>query len=134
MTDPDGHPLGNRAAILLVPPGHRVAAMRLMGSPTLGADDEAGMTNPWAGMFEVVSSVYLANSSFTGSSALSWYLLSDPRDVPVMEVVFLNGQESPTIESSEMDFNRMGIGFRGYHAFGAALQEYRGGLRLKGEA
>jgi len=132
MTDPDGHPLGSKGAILLVPPKFRVAAMKLMGSQTINAADEEGVLNPWAGMFEVVSSVYLANSTISGYSTDAWYILSDPRDVPVMEVVFLNGQESPTIESSEMDFNRMGIGFRGYHAFGAALQEYRGGLKLKG--
>jgi hypothetical protein len=132
MTDPDGRPMGSRGAILLVPPKFEVAAMQLMNSLTINAADSEGTSNPWAGRFRVVVSDYLSNSSFTGYSTDAWYILADPQDVPVMEVVFLNGQEMPTIESVDMDFNRLGIGIRGYHDFGAALQEYRGGLKLKG--
>ena len=31
------------------------------------------------------------------------------------------------------DFNVLGIQFRGYFDFGVALQDYRGGVKLKGE-
>ncbi|MBU0639071.1 MAG: hypothetical protein KKB50_09420, partial [Planctomycetes bacterium] len=46
-----------------------------------------------------------------------------PTDLPVIEVAFLNGQESPTIETADADFNVLGIQMRGYHDFGVALQE-----------
>ena len=72
--------------------------------------------------------------SSTGNSAKAWYLLAEPVDLPVIEMAFLNGQESPTIETAEADFNQLGIKMRGYHDFGVALQYPRGGLKAKGEA
>lgn len=134
MTDPDGNPLATRGAILLVPSGHRIAATRLMNSPSLGNDDEAGEANPFAGAYRVESSVYLSNSAYTGYSALAWYILADPNDLPVIEVAFLNGQEMPTVETVEMAADHLGMAMRAYHDWGIALQEYRGGLKLKGEA
>ncbi|HEX6985677.1 MAG TPA: hypothetical protein VF170_09880, partial [Planctomycetaceae bacterium] len=70
----------------------------------------------------------------TGYSALAWYLLADPSDMPVIEVAFLNGRDTPIVESADADFNTLGVQFRGYHDFGVSLQEYRGGVRMKGEA
>jgi hypothetical protein len=49
-------------------------------------------------------------------------------------VAFLNGQESPTIETTDADFKELGVQMRGYHDFGVALQDYRGGVKAKGEA
>jgi hypothetical protein len=134
MTDPDGKPLGHRGAILLVPPASRIPALRLMSSQSFAAADEEGTDNPWAGMFRVESSVYMANSSYTGYSAKAWFILCDPNDIPVVEIAYLNGQEMPIIETADMDFDRLGTAMRGYHDFGVSLQEYRGGLKLKGEA
>jgi hypothetical protein len=48
--------------------------------------------------------------------------------------VFLNGQESPTVESADAAFNTLGVEMRGYHDFGCNKQEYRGGVKSKGEA
>ncbi|MGA1822290.1 MAG: 30S ribosomal protein S3, partial [Thermoplasmatota archaeon] len=50
-------------------------------------------------------------------------------DLPVIEVAFLNGQESPTIETAEADFSVLGVQLRGYHDFGAALQDPRAGTK-----
>ena len=76
----------------------------------------------------------MGNTTYTGSSGKAWYLLSDPNDLPVIEVALLNGQESPTIETAEADFNTLGVKMRGYHDFGVALQDPRGGVKAKGEA
>jgi len=76
----------------------------------------------------------LSNSHYTGNSSKAWYLLADPGDLPVIEVAVLNGQESPTIETAEADFSVLGIQMRGYHDFGVALQDARGGVKAKGEA
>ena len=35
----------------------------------------------------------------------------------MIEVVFLNGQESPTIETAEADFQALGLQMRGYQDF-----------------
>jgi hypothetical protein len=85
-------------------------------------------------MFELLMSRYLSNTSFTGASAKAWYLLADPQDLPVIETAFLNGNEMPTIETIELSQDQLGFGLRAYHDFGAALQEYRGGVKMKGEA
>jgi hypothetical protein len=54
--------------------------------------------------------------------------------MPVIESVFLNGQQTPTVEAADADFDTLGIQMRGYHDFGVAKQEYRGGIRSKGAA
>ena len=51
-----------------------------------------------------------------------------------MEVAFLNGQESPTIETADADFGTLGVRMRGFHDFGVSLQDPRGGVKAKGEA
>jgi hypothetical protein len=89
--------------------------------------------NPHQGKFRVEVSRYLANTSYTGNSAKAWYLFAEPSDLPVIEVAFLNGQEAPTIETADADFNVLGVQMRGYHDFGVALQDPRGAIKSKGE-
>ncbi len=62
------------------------------------------------------------------------FLCHNPADLAAIEVVFLNGQEAPTIETADADFSVLGIQMRGYHDFGAALQESRAAVKAKGEA
>jgi len=134
-TDPDGKPLAIMARYLLVPPAYKNAARRLMGSPNTMKDSDLGNNNPHAGKYEVVSSVYLANSAMGGGySALAWYMIADPLDLPVIETCFLNGNETPIIEDVELDSDRLGMAMRAYHDFGVNKQEYRAALKLKGEA
>jgi hypothetical protein len=51
-----------------------------------------------------------------------------------MVVSFLNGQQSPVVESADADFNTLGIQFRGYHDFGVDKAEYVAGVKSKGAA
>lgn len=137
QTDPNGHPLGISPAILLVPNALFVTGTNLMASVEVRDTTAStkGLTkNPHAGKFRVERSSYLSNSSITGYSALKWYLLADPADLPVIEVAFLNGNETPTVETAEADFNVLGIQMRGYHDFGVSKQEHRAGVAMKGEA
>lgn len=136
QTDPDGYPIAIKPKILLVPSGLRISALNLMNSTivtgTTTANSLVPTANVFAGAYRVVDSSYLSNSSFTGNSATAWYLLADPSDMPVIEVAFLNGVETPTIETTDADFNTLGIALRGYFDPGVALQEFRGGLRAAG--
>ena len=136
-TDSDGKPLGAQAKILLVPSALSVTGAVLMKSLEIRdntANTKTPTANPFAGAFQLESSAYLGNSAYSGYSALAWYLLDDPRDIPTIEVAFLNGQESPTIESTDADFDTLGIRSRGYHDFGVSKQDARGGLKSKGAA
>ncbi|HNO80358.1 MAG TPA: hypothetical protein PKN33_20110 [Phycisphaerae bacterium] len=138
QTKPNGKPLGMPARILLVPTALKVPAEMLMKSVQLNETTTANKAkpaaNPHVGKFEVVSSVYLSNASFTGASSKGWYLLSDPNRLPAIEVAFLNGVDRPTVEKTDADFNTLGIQFRGYIDFGVREQDYRGALKMKGEA
>ena len=136
QVDSDGKPIGVMPSVLLVPTALSAVGTQLYKSVELRdntANAKSPTNNPHQGKFRVEVSRYLANASYTGNSAKAWYLLSEPSDLPVIEVAFLNGQESPTIETAEADFNVLGVKMRGYHDFGVALQDPRGGVKMKGE-
>jgi len=137
QTKPDGTPLGVMPKILLVPRSLYATAKNLMaGMVTASAQSTATVTvaNVWQGMFDVVSSVYLQSSAITGYSATAWYLLADPQNIATIEVAFLDGVETPTVESSEFEFDRLGLSMRAFMDWGCNKQEYRGGIKLKGAA
>ena len=137
QTDSDGKPVGIMPAILLVPTALSAMGTQLFKSLEIRdttASTKYPIANPHQGKFRAEVSRYLANSHYAGYSSKAWYLLADPNDLPVIEVAFLNGQESPTIETAEADFSVLGIQMRGYHDFGVALQDARGGVKVKGEA
>ena len=136
QVDPDGKPLGTMPAILLVPPALSAYGTQLYKSLELRettANAKYPVANPHQGKFRVEVSRYLSNPQYAGNSQKAWYLLADPADLPVIEVVFLNGQEAPVIETAQADFNILGVQMRGYHDFGVALQEPRAGMKSKGE-
>jgi hypothetical protein len=137
QVDSDGKPIGIMPQIVLVPTA--LSAMGTMLFKSLEIRDTTASTkypvaNPHAGKFRVEVSRYLSNAQYTGSSEKAWYLLAAPDDLPVIETAFLNGQESPTIETADADFNVLGVQMRGYHDFGCALQDPKGGVKAKGEA
>jgi len=137
QVDSDGKPIGIMPAILVVPTSLSAYGTQLYKAVEIRdttANTKYPVNNPHQGKFRVEVSRYLANSHYTGNSDKAWYLLADPGDLPVIEVAFLNGQESPTIETAEADFNVLGIKMRGYHDFGGALQDPRGGIKSKGAA
>lgn len=137
MTDPDGNPLGLTPSILLVPPTLKRLAMKIVGSAEDRNPDSAvpyGTTNTYNGEYRVASSAYMENALLTGNSALKWYLMANPNDMPVIEVCFLNNIQRPTVESAQADFETLGIKLRAFFDFGVAKQEPRGGVAMKGEA
>ncbi len=136
QVDTDNKPIGVMPAIMLVPTSLSALGSQLFRSTDIRdttANNKYPISNPHQGKFRVEVSRYLANSAYTGNSAKAWYLLAAPADLPVIEVAFLNGQESPIIETAEADFNVLGIQMRGYHDFGVALQDPRAAIKSKGD-
>lgn len=136
QTDPDGEPLGAVPAILLVPPALEATAQQILNSQLLNqqpaSNAAVGSGNVWAGRLRLVVSPYLQNAAYTGFSATAWYILADPQDMATAEVGFLNGQEAPTVETADADFNMLGIAMRGYYDFGVSMVEYRAGVKSAG--
>ncbi|HUS39264.1 MAG TPA: hypothetical protein VMX74_07435, partial [Pirellulales bacterium] len=83
-------------------------------------------TNIYYNTFRPVESRYV-------TSTTSWYLLPvSGGDMAPMEICFLDGVQSPTIESADADFNTLGIQFRGYFDFGVAKKEWRASVKSTG--
>jgi hypothetical protein len=123
LKDADGNPVAVDPRILLVPADIELAAAEIMGSSLLvGGSSAAPDRNVLAGRYQVVSTSYL-------SSAEDYYLLASPADLPVMEVAFLNGVQSPVVETAEADFNTLGVQMRGYFDFGVSKAEYLAGVK-----
>jgi hypothetical protein len=123
LKDPDGNPVAVDPRVLLVPADLELAAAEIMGSSLLVGGSSAGPDrNVLAGRYQVVSTSYL-------SSAEDYYLLASPADLPVMEVAFLNGVQSPIVETAEANFNVLGVEMRGYFDVGVAKAEYLAGVK-----
>ena len=90
---------------------------------------EGVAVNPHQGKFRLETSRFLDNPTIPGGSDKAWFLLADPADLPAIEVVFLGGQEAPTIETADADFATLGIQLRGYHDFGVAKQDPRAAVK-----
>lgn len=137
MADDNGDPTLIVPRILAVPPALEMTARKLVtstemiGSTTANALMPNG--NPWAGKFEVVVIPFLADVyGLTNSSDTGWYLLSAPGDFSCVEAVFLDGKVAPTVETAEMDFDRLGVAMRAFSDVGVNTLEYRGGVLSAG--
>lgn len=117
--------------ILLVPPELEANAMLAYRNTNLGAVASSS-ANIYANRFRPVVQWRLSNSSFTGYSTTAFYMYGD--FVKPMLVTFLNGQQAPTVESTDADFSTLGILFRGHHDFGCDKSEYLAGIKSKGAA
>ena len=134
LTDPSGNPMGLLPSILLVPPAIEAAARALYVATNPAS---AANVNVWAGQFRPVVWSWLGTAGGqTGSSDTAWYIITDPASMPAFEVAYLNGQQVPTVEffGVDSDANSLGVSWRIVYRFGAALAEYRAGVKSKGAA
>jgi hypothetical protein len=138
QTDPDGKPLGVMPKIVLVPTALKAKATALLNSQgsvlITGASATIPDANVFQGRFRVESSPYISNASYTGNTAVGWWMLADPNEVPVIEIAALNGRVEPTVDTADADFNVLGVQMRGYSDIGVREQEKRGGVYADGGA
>ncbi len=118
-------------SVLLVPPELENIAEVLYRNQNLGAVGSS-TANIYANRYRPVVQNRLSESAFTGYSTTAWYLIGT--DMKPMLVTFLNGQQTPTVESTDADFDTLGIQFRGYHDFGCDKSEYLSAVKSKGAA
>ncbi len=130
-TDANGHPLGLGGIqhLLLTGATLNPTARKWYVSQEM-RDTTSSTKSPTANIYQntyrPVMSAYITDTS-------DWYLLPvGGGSLAPMEVAFLNGVQTPTIESSEMDFNMLGVQFRGYFDFGVSQKEWRAAVKSTG--
>ena len=64
-------------------------------------------------------------------SGTAWYMFADPSMDPVVEVAFLNGVQTPTIEQ-ETNFRTDGLSWKVVHRYGVGAVGWRGAVRNAG--
>ena len=140
QVDSDGQPINVEPSILLVPTALKFLAAELTQGTTLimsgGADN---VVRPAINVLadqnlQIVSSPYLSNSKYAGSSEASWYLFSKPGVVDTFEIGYLKGKRTPTVERGDLDFNVLGIWFRVFFDIGIREQDHRGMVKASGAA
>ena len=130
QVDPDGNPLALMPQFLLVPTGlYAQASVAMASAEVRNPSGKDLIGNPHAGKFQVLTTPYLSAAAIPGSSATSWYLLTAPADLAMIECAFLNGNEQPIVEQAEADFSTLGVQMRGYFDFGVALQDPRAAVK-----
>ena len=136
QTDSQGKPILLSAQTLLVPTSLKVTAEQLMKetrvNETTTANKPKVANNPHAGKFTVASTPYLNTQSIIGGSSTAWYLFANPADIAAIELAYLRGKRTPTIESGETDFNTLGMKWRGYFDFGISMQDSRAAVKVAG--
>ena len=136
--DENGDPISITPGVLLVPTSLKTVADQLHNDVTVNETTTTNKPkpnrNPHAGKFRPVATPWLNAQSLSGSSDTAWYLLANPADAAVIEIIYLRGRRTPYIESEETAFNTLGMQWRGYFDFGVALQEKRAGVKSKGAA
>jgi len=135
--DADGMSLDIRPQTLVVPPALEMTARQLLRSAENQRDvsvDNQGTRNPIADLVANLEvEPRLSNTEFSGASAKKWFLFSSPVNASIL-VAFLDGRSTPTIESSETDFNTLGMQWRVYHDYGCALGDTRASVMSTGDA
>ena len=140
QVDSDGQPINVEPSILLVPTALKFLAAELTQGTTLimsgGADN---VVRPAINVLadqnlQIVSSPYLSNSKYAGSSEASWYLFGKPGVVDTFEIGYLKGKRTPTVERGDLDFNVLGIWFRVFFDIGIREQDHRGMVKATGAA
>lgn len=141
---PNGKPLLAAPRILLVPTTLEDTARRLLESEMLleaaTAGSPTGEKNPHKGTLKMSVSPYLNNTAITdqdgnaitGQSDTHFYSFCDPARIAAKRVSFLNGRQVPVIESSDAEFETLGMKWRGYLDFAVADEDPKAAQRSAG--
>jgi len=125
--DPSGNDyLDIRAKTLLVPASLEDEALTFVASETDYSQANSKKPNIHRNTLDVVSEVRLDAASTT-----AWYLVADQMVAPLIEVAFLDGQETPYLEA-ENGFTIDGVRLKVRLDYGVAPIEYRGGYKNPG--
>ncbi len=136
LRGPDGNMMNLNPTKVLVPPELEATALEFYTSREIRnttASTKAGTNNIYNNRFKPIVVPELSTAAYTGYSATNWWMLCDPSILASASVCFLNGVQTPVIESADCDFDQLGIQFRGYHDFGVQMTEYRASVEAQAQ-
>lgn len=121
-------------AVLAVPPELETTARAILESVEIQAAEGNPTGNARKGAAKLAVESRMSNTTkFANASTTAWYLFADASAVPVV-VAFLNGKRTPTVEFMGLDqaVDTLGVAWRVYHDFGAALGDHRAAVKNNG--
>lgn len=110
--DKKGNNLRIMPKYLIVPVAQSVTAAQLLHSAADPNGAHAGVNNPFNNAFTIIS-----DPELDAVSTDAWYLAAAPKYGFGVQVNFLNGNQSPIVES-QVSFDTLGWKYRIYHDFG----------------
>jgi signal peptide peptidase SppA len=144
QVSPNGKAVNVAPAILLAGTALKATAESIFRNEKIVSTTTANAplpdNNPFFGRFRPVVSGYLNNTNLrdesgvalSGQSATQWYLFADPSDRAALRVAFLNGQQTPTLENADTDFNTLGMQWRIFHDFAFGFEDFVAAQRNAG--
>ena len=119
IKDGQGDPLGTLPDKILCAPSSFLLAKGIYQSEHIvnGAGKSA-RDNVMRNMLEPVTSPYLSGTTY-------WLFNST---FPLVDVAFLNGRQTPVIETADVDFTQLGIQMRCYYDYGPSKGETKAAL------
>ena len=122
QTDANGSKLGLTPKYLLVSPDDAIEAEVLTASTIDPSSNfTAGQTN-----FFKNKGLVAISSPYISQTSNGFYLIADPNVCDTVEVAFLDGKETPTIEVIQNDGDILGKTWRFYIDIGAKALDFRG--------
>lgn len=119
--------LNIRPSILLTPIALKQVAYEVLNSTADPASSNSNKRN----YAQSLALTPISDAALDANSATAWYLLADPRLVPVIEVAFLDGVQTPYTEEM-VDFFTDAIVMKVRLDYGVAAVDWRGGFKNLG--
>lgn len=119
IKDGQGDPLGPLPdKILCAPSSYLLAKGIYQSEHIVSAGAKIPRDNVMRNMLEPVTSPYLSGTTY-------WLFNST---FPLVDVAFLNGRQTPVIETADVDFTQLGIQMRCYYDYGPSKGETKAAL------
>lgn len=123
IKDSSGDPIGPMPDKILCSPSNYITALNIYQSELVtGAASKEGKTNVLRGVLQPITSPYLSGTAYRLFNSA----------FPLVDVAFLNGVQTPTVETANADFTQLGISMRCYYDYGASAGELKAALYSTG--
>lgn len=123
IKDANGDPIGPMPNRILCSASNYITALNIYQSELItGAASKEGKTNVLRGVLQPITSPYLSGTKY-------WLFNTA---FPIVDIAFLNGVQTPVVETANADFSQLGIQMRCYFDYGASAGELKAALYSTG--